>query len=138
MEWVVNATPRPLYPGVRDTVPIIKEAGWAPGSIWTTAEILAPTGIRSRGHPARSESIYRLPNIKLKTMCTTKEYSLLLFTYSRPGIFWLVAVIRDQVSLHGSVLYNTKLLKVIVKIYKNCKMHVSLFYNFLYSNFYLK
>jgi hypothetical protein len=28
--WVVNATPRPLYPGVRDPVPIVQESGWAP------------------------------------------------------------------------------------------------------------
>jgi hypothetical protein len=29
--WVVNATPRPLYPGERDPLPIVREAGWAPG-----------------------------------------------------------------------------------------------------------
>jgi hypothetical protein len=28
---VVNSTPRPPYPQERDTVPIVKEAGWAPG-----------------------------------------------------------------------------------------------------------
>ena len=31
----------------RDTVPIVQEAGWAPGPVWTGAENLAPTGIRS-------------------------------------------------------------------------------------------
>ena len=41
-------------------VPVVQEAGWAPGPIWTGAENLAPTGIRSPGHPARSESLYRL------------------------------------------------------------------------------
>jgi hypothetical protein len=29
--WVVNYTPRPLYPLERDTVPIVQEAGWAHG-----------------------------------------------------------------------------------------------------------
>jgi hypothetical protein len=27
MGWVVNATPRPLYPRERDSVPIVLEAG---------------------------------------------------------------------------------------------------------------
>jgi hypothetical protein len=45
MEWVVNATPRPLYIRVRDPVPIVQEAEWAPGPVWRGAENLAPTGI---------------------------------------------------------------------------------------------
>ena len=35
-----------LYHG-KDPVPIVQEAGWAPGPVWR-AENLAPTGIRSR------------------------------------------------------------------------------------------
>jgi len=31
--WVVNATPRPLYPRERDPVPLVREAGWAPGPV---------------------------------------------------------------------------------------------------------
>jgi len=31
--WVVNATPRLLYPWERDPVPIVQEAGWASGPI---------------------------------------------------------------------------------------------------------
>ena len=42
MGWVVNATPRPLYPRKRDPVHTIQEAGWAPGSVWKGAENLAP------------------------------------------------------------------------------------------------
>jgi hypothetical protein len=60
MVWVVNATTRPLYPRERDPVPIVLEAVWAPGPVWTGAENLAPTGIRSSDRPARSESQYRL------------------------------------------------------------------------------
>jgi len=37
-----------------DQVPIVQEAGWAPGSVWTSAENLVPTGIRSTDRPARS------------------------------------------------------------------------------------
>jgi hypothetical protein len=57
------STPRlggsPPPPG-RDSVPIAQSAGWAPGSVWTCAENLAPSGIRSPGRPACSESLYRL------------------------------------------------------------------------------
>jgi hypothetical protein len=45
MGWVVNTTPQPFYPRERDPVPIVyKEAGWAPGPVWTGAENLAPPG----------------------------------------------------------------------------------------------
>jgi hypothetical protein len=47
----------------RDAVPIVKETGWAPGPIWTGAENLAPTGIRSPDRQSRSESLYRLANM---------------------------------------------------------------------------
>jgi hypothetical protein len=45
----------------KDLIPIIvPEAGWAPGPVWTGAENLAPTGIRSPEHPTHSQSLYRL------------------------------------------------------------------------------
>jgi hypothetical protein len=43
---VASPTPRLLYSQERDPVPIVQEAGWAPGPVWTAAENLAPTGIR--------------------------------------------------------------------------------------------
>ena len=43
-----------LPPG-KDPVPILQEAGWAPGPVWTSAENLAPTGIRSLDRPACSQ-----------------------------------------------------------------------------------
>jgi hypothetical protein len=51
---VVSVTPRPLSTPGKDPVPIVQEAGWAPGPVWTGAENLAPTGIRSPGRPART------------------------------------------------------------------------------------
>ena len=57
--WVVNATPWLLTPG-KDPVLIVQEAGWSQGLVWTGAENLASTGIRSPDHPARSESLYLL------------------------------------------------------------------------------
>jgi len=57
---MVNDTPRPIYPRERDSLPIVEEAGWAPGPVWTSAEILATTRIWSPDRPARSGSLYRL------------------------------------------------------------------------------
>jgi hypothetical protein len=51
--------PRLSTPG-NDLVPIVQEAGWAPGLVWMCAEILTPTGIRYPDHPSRSQSLYRL------------------------------------------------------------------------------
>jgi len=52
--WVVSSTPRPQFTPGKDPVPIVQEAGWGPGSVWTGAESVAPTGIRSPDRPARS------------------------------------------------------------------------------------
>jgi hypothetical protein len=51
--------PAALYPG-KDPVPIVQEAGWAPGPIWTGAKNPVPTGIRSPDRPAPSQLLYRL------------------------------------------------------------------------------
>ena len=74
------SAPRPgrFTPG-KDPVPIVQEAGWAPGPVWTGAEnLVPPTGIRSLDRPARSESLYRLsyrgPHISYK-------HVLLLFRF---------------------------------------------------------
>jgi len=57
--WGVNSTPRPHLTHGKDSVPILQEAGWAAGPIWT--------GGKSRPHrglildrPARSQSLYWL------------------------------------------------------------------------------
>jgi hypothetical protein len=44
----------------KDRVPILQEAGWTPEPVWTGAENLIPTGIRSTVHPAHSQSLYLL------------------------------------------------------------------------------
>jgi hypothetical protein len=51
--------PAALPPG-KDPVPIVCEVEWAPGPVWTGAENLAPTGVRSPDRPAHSELLYRL------------------------------------------------------------------------------
>jgi len=56
---VVSSTPRPHFTPGKDLVPILQEAGWAPGPVWT--------GGKSHPHrdsipdrPVRSQSLYRL------------------------------------------------------------------------------
>jgi hypothetical protein len=58
--WGVSFTPQLLFTPGKDQVPIVQEAGWAPGPVSTGAENLAPTGIRSLDRPARSQSLYWL------------------------------------------------------------------------------
>ena len=57
--WVVSSTPRPQITPGNDPVPILQEAGWAPGPVWT--------GGKPRPHrdsipdrSARSQSLNRL------------------------------------------------------------------------------
>ena len=56
----VSVTPRPLFTPGKDQVPIVQEAGWTPGPVWTGAENLDSTGFRSPDSPARSQLLYRL------------------------------------------------------------------------------
>ena len=58
--WGISVTPRPLFIPGKDPVPTVQEAEWAPGPVWTGAEKLASTGIRSPDLPARSQSLCRL------------------------------------------------------------------------------
>jgi len=47
--WGVSVTPWPLFTPGKDPVPIVQEAGWAPGPVWTGAENLAsPPGFGPR------------------------------------------------------------------------------------------
>jgi hypothetical protein len=57
--WGVCVSPRPLFSLAKDPVSIV-QAVWAPGPVWTGAEILIHTGIRSPDRPARSQSLYWL------------------------------------------------------------------------------
>jgi len=50
-----------LNPGLitlrSDPVPTVPRDGWAPGSVWTCAENIASTGMRSPDRATRSESL---------------------------------------------------------------------------------
>jgi hypothetical protein len=67
---VVNATPQPLYPLARDPVPVVQEAAWAQGPVWTGAENIVSTGIRSPGRPARIQAhLCELLRISIHYLC---------------------------------------------------------------------
>jgi len=55
------STPRSgrFNPG-KDVLSIVWEAGWTPRPLWTGAENLTSTGIRSPDRPAHSESLHRM------------------------------------------------------------------------------
>jgi len=66
--------PRPPFTPRNDPVPIVQEAGWVPGPVWTGAENLASTGVWSPHRPARSQLLYPL-----------RDPSQLLYPLSYPG-----------------------------------------------------
>jgi hypothetical protein len=58
--WLVNTTPRPLYPHERAKVLIAQEAGFALGLSWRVSKIPPPPGFEPTNHRARNELIYTL------------------------------------------------------------------------------
>jgi len=57
--WVFSSTPRPHFTPGEDPVPIVQEAGWAPGPVWTGGKF-RPHRDSIPDRPARSQSLYRL------------------------------------------------------------------------------
>jgi hypothetical protein len=86
-----------LTPG-KDPVPIVQEAGWAPGRVWTCAKNLAPTGIRSSDLPARSQSLYRL-SYRVHTSGGTGQKKNQIF--GPEGV-----LMRDFIGISASTLPN--------------------------------
>ena len=56
---MVSRTPRPHFTPRKDPVPILQEARWAPGPVWTDGKSL-PHRDSIPDRPARSQSLYRL------------------------------------------------------------------------------
>ena len=56
---VVSSTPRPHFTPGKDPVPIVHEAGWAPGPVWTGGKS-SPHRNSIVDRPVRSQSLYRL------------------------------------------------------------------------------
>ena len=79
--WVVSSTPRLRFAPGKDPVPILQEAGWALGPVWT--------GGKSHPHrdsipdrPARSQSLYRLSYTDTHTHTHTHTHTQMLLLTS--------------------------------------------------------
>ena len=56
---MVSSTPRPHFTPGKEPVPILQEAGWAPGPVWTSGKS-RPNRDSIPDRPASSQSLYRL------------------------------------------------------------------------------
>jgi len=58
--------------------PIVQQAGWAPGSIWTCAENFAKTGIPSPDcqHVASRYTDWAIPAPVIITLCKVSRYKI--------------------------------------------------------------
>jgi len=58
--WVDNEKAQLLHSWERARVPIVQDAGWTLGLVWTGAENLACSGIQFLDRPTCSMSLYQL------------------------------------------------------------------------------
>jgi len=84
--WVVSSTPRPHFNPGKDPVPILQEAGWAPGPVWT--------GGKSRPH---QDSTPDRP-AHMKYVCRKRKCIPIIWLESAHGL----------VRLRGRLEYNIK------------------------------
>ena len=89
--------PSALYPE-KNAVPIAQEAGWAPGPVWTGAKNLAPTGIRSPGRSARSQSLYRLSYRAHKHIVRSKD-----------KLYWISNVFYSSLRMLQGIFSNPQI-----------------------------
>ena len=96
--WEVSFTPRhPLTPG-KDPVPIVQEAGWAPGPVWTGAENLDPCTVqpvasRYTEYTTRPTYHIMLLNNYLHLILFFKSYIAHYFVFFTLHLFWVLTVI---------------------------------------------
>ena len=86
---MVSIMPRPLFTPGKDAVPIVQEARWTPGPVWT--------GGNSRPHrdsipdrPARSQSLYRLSyraHIYASSLLLFRIFSQFIISYIAFGCY---------------------------------------------------
>jgi hypothetical protein len=85
--WVVSSTPQPYFTPGNDPVPIVQEAGWAPGPVWTGGKS-CPTGIQSPDRPAHSQLLYRLSYPAHLVVCTVAMCVHLFICRLRGPVHW--------------------------------------------------
>ena len=113
--WAVSSTPWPHFtPRGKDTVPILQEAGWVPGPVWT--------GGKSRPHrdsiltvqsvvqslyllSYRAHACYNTSTHKSRTYISLTQPILNYFTWN---LSLLLCSYKDVNSLHGTNNNRTK------------------------------
>ena len=94
------STPRPgRFTAGKDPVPIVQEAGWDPGLVWTGAENFTHTGIRSPDRSARSESLYRLSYPRPRLILVVKHETEQVIMRVAVCLFHLAPVFVSRVVL---------------------------------------
>ena len=106
---------RPLITPGKEPVPIVQEAGWAPGPVWTGMENLAPTGIRSPDRPAHSQSLHRqsypaLPPQLIKCHLMHKEQQKTTFVPNISSML-LAQLVQGRNTMNKDEYQNSCLLR---------------------------
>ena len=123
---VVSSTLRPHFSHGKDPVPIVQEAGWAPGPVWTGG-ISRPTGIRSPDRPTLSHLLYQLSNPAHYLVCSCThiniQYASVQSKISSPYVVCCCVLLRKRVvyfllpfiSVGIRILYEPKEIKIANK-----------------------
>jgi hypothetical protein len=116
---VSSSTLRPYYDPGKDPVPIVQETGCAPGPVWTGAENLAHTGVRSPDRPARNSvaiptELPGPPRIEVVPKITSQ--SLLSTDYPVRGHICLLTVMlsSEATSVVTDVVTNVQVIRFIL------------------------
>ena len=99
--WGVSVTLRPHFTSGKNPVPIVQEAGWAPGPARTGAENLAPNRIGSPNCAAHSQSLYRL---------RYPTHQLYMIAFKNSAWRWL----HRNEPKHVAVRYDVKYFWIII------------------------
>jgi hypothetical protein len=93
-----------IYPWEREPIPMILEARWVPGSVWTGAKNLAFTWIWSRKGPTHSDSPYWLHypcplNENWNFLCASHKGLLggtdIVLAFYNLGTRWIIGQLHD-------------------------------------------
>jgi hypothetical protein len=121
--------PAALPPGKRPSTHFI--GGWvAPEPVWTGAENLAPTGIRSPDRPARSESLYRLRYpaliIRVPSYISFTTYCLRWFYCCEIYLSWIISKFQPYEIFCNFLVTNNMFCTIYYKHLRNPhnKVHV--------------
>jgi len=116
--WVVSSTPRPHFTPGKDPVPILQEAGWAPGKVWTGGKSL-PHRDSIPDPPARSQSLYLL-----SYPAHANGTVLLLNKPRRRVSIWVPSYWRSLISFQADFCSDCEL---VASNMRHCVEHLTVF-----------